>query len=94
MMPQLVSKAKKVHYDPGDNRPLCETKHGHKVTISNNADLITCKICLFHLGLYTPENYTPATHLQKNAESRIMKFKQARIQRLIVRNAGQQLTMF
>jgi len=93
-MPELISKAIKVHYDPGDNRPLCETKHGHQVTTTKTTDLVTCKICLFHLGLHTPENYTPAPSLQRRAESRIMRFKQARIQRLIAQRAGTQLTMF
>ena len=80
------SRAKKVHYNPGDNKTLCVTNHGHQVTLTKEEERVTCKICLFHLGLYIPENYDPSTIQKSNAQSRlaILAAKQAVIQRIAI----------
>jgi len=94
-----LSRAKKVHYNPGDNKTLCVTNHGHQVTLTKEEERVTCKICLFHLGLYEPENYDPSAIQKKNAETKLIlqRLAKARLQRIAImadRNAGQQLIMF
>jgi len=86
------SKAKKVHYDPKDGKPLCCTNHGHQVTLTKDEERVTCKICLFHLGLYEPQDYVPSKDQQQRAERRLFAAERTRIQRMIAQNTGQQLS--
>jgi len=94
-----LSRAKKIHYNPNDDKPLCCTNHGHQVTLTKDEERVTCKICLFHLGLYEPKKYDPSAIQKKNAETRLalQRLAKVRLQRMVTmmeHNAGQQLTMF
>ncbi len=85
------SHASKIHYNPGDGKTLCVIRHGHKVTLTNQKERVTCKICLFYLGLYEPKNYYPVKIKRNNVHARLMRQEMAKnkIQRIIAA-AGEQ----
>ena len=67
----MRSKAKKIHFQhPKNIGPICGTKHGHKITLTNNQSLVTCDTCKIYLYLHTPEDneYPNKTQFSKYME--------------------------
>jgi hypothetical protein len=50
----------KRHFAELDNVPICQTKHGKKITLTEEPSLVTCNICRFHIGLHRPLKDTTA----------------------------------
>lgn len=47
-------RTRRMHFKDGSPFGLCKTKHGKEFHATVIKSKVTCKICLYHLGMYQP----------------------------------------